>query len=282
MTLLGKLGATKSRAKGKPGNLKSRIENFLEARVNKPLPYVQKPGHKPSSLGSECLRKIYYAYYRTPRDAPISAFLARIFDTGNYYEDMVVSWLDEMGENIPYRNKGDGEIPKGFGGKGLNPQFPIKVPDWRIPKGYIDNVAVVNGKLWLREIKSKNTNKFDALEEVDHDHKVQVGIYFKAFNDHLAAGDYDHIPELKGFTVASGVEVIYVNKNTSNIRVFTLRPEALVDIIIDVDEKLEEVNPYIDARSLPPASKSTTNCQYCDWRKICKGNWNEIPEENPD
>ncbi len=270
-----KIKSKKAKPKRAKDPLLERIEAFLEARVNKPLPYKQKPGHKPSSLGSDCLRRIYYAYYRTERDSPINAFLARIFDTGNYYEDMVVSWLKEMGEHIPYRNKGDGQIPKGFGGKGENAQFPVVIPDWRIPKGYIDNIAIVDGELWLYEIKSKNSDKFDALVDVDPDHKVQVACYFKAFSEMLVSGEYSHIPELKGATEVAGVKVLYVNKNNSNLKIFTMDPEDLVDQIIYVDEKLDRANVFIDAKELPPMTKG--NCQYCDFRKKCKKNWNEPP-----
>lgn len=261
----------KSKKKKLKDPLFDRIESFLEARVNKPLPYKQKPGHKPSSLGTHCLRRIYYSYYRTERDSPINAFLARIFDTGNYYEDMVLSWLKEMGEHIPYRNK-DGEIPKGFGGKGENAQFPIVMTDWRIPKGFIDNVAFIDGELWLYEIKSKNSDKFDALTSPDTDHMVQISCYFKAFNDHLAAGDYEHIEELKNVPSIAGVKVIYVNKNNSNLKVFSVELDDLVDQIIDLDVKLEEVNTYIDAVELPPMTKG--DCKYCDFKAKCKKNQN--------
>lgn len=258
------------KSKKKKDGLQDRIEAYLEAKVNKPLPYKQKPGHKPSVLGTDCLRKIYYSYHRVQKDTKINAFLARIFDTGHYLEKMVLGWLIEMGEHIPYRDK-SGNIPFNHDGT-PNPQFPVIMADWRIPKGYIDNTAIVNNELWLYEIKSKKADKFDAMQGPDADHLTQVACYFKGFSDHLLAGDFDHIPELKGYTAVTGIKFIYVNKNNSNTKIFSLDPESLVDNIIEIDTKLTEVHDYVDKKVLPPPTKSA--CQYCEFKKKCKANYN--------
>jgi hypothetical protein len=266
---LGKLKAAPRKKAKDP--LLERFETYLELKANKPLPYKQKPGHKPSSLGSDCLRKIYYSYFRTPRDQPITGFLARIFDTGVAYEKMVLDWLIGMGEHIPYINKSNGEIPLDHNGQ-RNPQFPIKSQEWEIPKGYVDNVAIVDGKLWLYEIKSKKASKFDLLTEPDKDHIVQVTCYFKAFMDHLNAGDYAHVPQLQGYSRVEGIKVIYVNKDNSSLKVFNLAPIELIDSIVALDQKLLELKPYLVDQQLPPPTK--TECKYCDFRKKCNKNWN--------
>lgn len=257
-----------------------KIHNWLEDRANNPLtfpvkpgqePYVPKPTHKPSSLGLTCLRRIYYEYFRTKRDDKINFFLARIFDTGNYYEAMVLSWLKGIGEHVPYRNKTNGEIPLDWTSK-PNPQFPITIEELRVNKGYIDNVAVIDGKIWLYEIKSKNTNKFDELRKPDPDHLSQVSCYFRSFIDKLANGDYAHVPELQGLTEVAGVKVIYINKNNSNLKLYTLGPEELVDEIIAVDLKVKKANKYIDQKKLPPKNK--VDCKYCPFKKLCKADVN--------
>jgi CRISPR/Cas system-associated exonuclease Cas4 (RecB family) len=258
----------------------ARMNAWLEQRANTPFKfpgkedYVSKPTHKPSSMGLSCLRRIYYEYFRTERDEKINFFLARIFDTGNYYEAMVMSWLKGIGEHIPYRNKGNGEIPKNIFTGEPNPQFPITDPELRMNKGYIDNVAVIKGRIWLYEIKSKKSNKFDALTSPDPDHLSQVSCYFKCFNEQLANGDYDHIPELKGFTDVAGVKVIYINKNTSNTKLYVLEAEDLVDEIIEIDYKIRKVNDFIDLKKLPPMNKK--DCKYCPFKSKCKNEWNSI------
>lgn len=251
----------------------TRINEFLKAKYNKPIDYVQKPSHKPSELGSKCFRKIYYGYFKTPRDTKIDAKGARIFDTGNYYEDMVMSWLSGMGEHIAYRTK-DGKIPPHWETGRPNPQFPISVPDWRIRKGFIDNVAIVDGELWLYEIKSSASHKFQDLTGPMDDHKVQTAIYFKAFNDHLARGDFAHIPELAGQTQAVGLKVLYVNKDTSDLELYPLRREALERTIRLVDSKVNKVNEFIDLKKLPP--KTEDKCSYCPFKSRCKKDWNGV------
>ncbi len=250
-----------------------RIYSFLKDKYNQPINYVQKPGHKPSDLGSKCFRKLYYAYYKVAKDTRIDAKGARIFETGNYYEDMVMSWFTGMDEHIPYRNL-DGSIPKNrFTGE-LNPQFPISSTEWRIPKGYIDNVAVVKGELWLYEVKSCASFKYQDLTEPMDDHKVQTAIYFKTFNDHLKNGDYKHILELDGHEAAVGIKIMYINKDTSDIKLFITRTELLNRQIQLLDKKIGKANEFIDLKSLPP--KTEDKCTYCSFAKKCKKDWNEV------
>jgi len=258
---------------GKDGTL-VRINEFLKGKYNAPLTYTPTPAHKPSEIGSKCFRKIYYSYFKVARDTKIDAKGARIFETGNYYEEMVMSWLIDMKEHIAYRNK-DGKIPNHWATGKPNPQFPISVSDWRIKKGYIDNVAIVDGELWLYEIKSSASYKYQELTGPMDDHKVQTAIYFKAFNDHLARGDFAHIPELKGWTTpAVGVKVIYVNKDTSDLELFPLKGEVLERSVKLVNSKVNKANEFIDKKELPP--KTEDKCSYCPFAKKCKKDWNDV------
>lgn len=254
-------------------DLVAKIDSYLKIKYNKPVMYTPKPGHIPSSFGSKCFRKIYYTYYKVEKDIPTDAYSAKIFETGNYYEDMILSWLIGMGEHIPYRDK-EGKVPLHWETKKPNPQFPISVPGWRINKGFIDNVAVSDGKLWLYEIKSSASFKFNELTEPFPEHKVQTAIYVKAFNDHLKNGDFAHIPELAGIMDVSGVKVIYINKDTSRLKVFSLKCEVLDRNIKAVDDKVKKANDYIDLKELPPKTKD--KCTYCQFSKKCKKDWNAL------
>jgi hypothetical protein len=250
-----------------------KINDYLFKTYNKAPDYESKPSHSPSTLGAQCYRKIYYHYFRVEKDTKVGSRGARIFETGKYYEDMVLSWLKAVNEHIPYRNKTDGNIPLERDGSGKpNPQFPISIDDWRIRKGFIDNVAIVDAQLWLYEIKSCGSKKFVTLEAPLPEHTVQVTCYYTAFNDHLDAGDYKHIPELAKVNSVAGVKVIYVNKDTSEIAMFTLTPETLTKSAEVVTTKLAEVNKYIDSRDLPP--KTVDNCFFCPYGKKCKSDKN--------
>lgn len=246
-----------------------RINNLLLSESTSPS--TKSPGHRPSSLGSPCLRKIYYEYFRITPDFPFDIKTLRIFETGNYYEAMVLSWLKKLGEHISYRLP-DGSIPIDFRTNQPDPQFLIYSPRWRIKKGKIDNVGVVDGKLWIYEIKSMKSTKFAKLEAPLPEHLIQVAIYFQTFNDLLIAGEYNHIPEVTGKGKAEGVKILYISKDDSQIKEFILGTPALNQMVLDVDKKIMVVNQFIDKKTLPPKTKNF--CDFCSFRTRCSKNEN--------
>lgn len=258
-------------------NTLDRINEYLEKSYNAPRPYKATPSHAPSSLGTRCLRKIYYAYWKLAIKKPTSAKSARIFRTGDYYEEMLVEWLKAIGEHIPYRNKGNGKIPKSKTTGLPDPQFPIKSEKFRIRRGYIDNVGITNKELWLYEIKSSKEEKFKPLKEPMDSHKVQAGIYLHAFNEMLIAGEFDHIEELRGFKKAVGVRYLYVNKDNTDIKMFDWREADFASTMKTVKNRLTKVNKAIDLKELPKKTKD--GCYFCDFSNLCGRDWNDIIEE---
>lgn len=251
----------------------SRINSFLLEQYNKPLTYKPEPSNSASVVGTNCYRKIYYEYFKVEKDFPTDERSAKIFEMGKQVEIMIMSWLKGIGEHIPYRDK-TGEIPKSRWTGLPDPQFPISAPGWRIKKGYIDNVAISDGKLWLYEIKSSGNWKYKAMKEPQYEHKDQTAIYFQAFNDLLSLGEYSHIPELKGFEKAEGVKILYLNKDTSELQSFVLRGEELRNNVLKLDQKLRKANEYADLKKLP--EKTLDKCDYCSFRKKCAKNWNSV------
>lgn len=258
----------------KPSKIKdpmiNRINNYLFALYNKGTT-ASKPGHTASTVGTKCHRKIYYQYFRVEKDVPVDPKGARIFETGKHYEIMVMEWIKGLGEFIPYRNK-NGSTPLDRDNVTPNFQFPIKSSDWRINKGYIDNIGIIDGKLWIYEIKSSNAKKFQSLEDILPEHKDQVSIYFDTFNVLLKAGEYKHIPELAGLQEASGVKILYINKDNSELKVFSLTKQDLEPNISKLKKKLNKVNKFIDSKDLPP--KNPDNCQWCPFKDKCRQNIN--------
>lgn len=267
----------KSKSKAKDSTY-LKINEYLKKKANAPIKYEQKPSHSPSTFGSNCLRRIYYTYWKVEKDSKVDAHLARIFETGNYYEDMVMEWLKAIGEHIPYRNKGNGQTPLSKDGSGIpDPQFPIAISDWRIRKGFVDNIGVSDEKLWIYEIKSCASFKFADLDEPMPDHKIQVAAYYWAVTEALQADEYSHIPELypdgiRRFDQIEGVKVIYINKDTSDLKIFALKESDLLSIVERIYKKVAIVDQYIDATELPP--KTPDKCNYCNFRKKCDKNWN--------
>lgn len=251
-----------------------RIEEWLIEKYNAPVPYKQNPSHSPSGLGSKCHRKIYYNYFKTEKDVGYDAKTARIFWTGDKYEEMVVDWLRAIGEHIPYRNKSNGQIPKNRRTGLPDPQFPIKSADWRIRKGMVDNVAFSNKELWLYEIKSSKAEKFNKLTQPIPEHLDQAGTYLKMFNILIKTGEYDHITELKGRPEAVGVKYIYINKDTSELKLFEIKTAQFTKILDKLEKKVTEVNVKIDKKELP--DKTPDYCFFCPFRYKCKNEWNEV------
>jgi hypothetical protein len=256
----------------------TKIDTYLEETVNAPVPYKQKPSHSPSIVGTKCFRKIYYSYWRTPKDKGVEARVARIFETGNIFEDMFVGWLKKIGEHVPYLDPETGKIPINVKTGLPDPQFPIYSTKYRINRGYIDNIALLDDKLWIYEIKTSNEKKWKALKEPEPNHITQASLYYTCFNELLAKGEYAHIPQLKNATSAVGVKYFYINKNTSEIKQFLLNSIDLVETVKKNDEKLAKANQYNDLKTLPP--KTPDLCIFCNFWKKCKNDQNIVIENN--
>lgn len=255
-------------------NTVERINSWLEEKYNAPRNYTPEPSHSPSGLGTKCYRKIYYQFWKVDKDIPLDSKACRIFWTGDMYEDMLIKWLDAIGEHIPYRNKSNGKIPKNKRTGLPDPQFPIKSKKYRIRKGMIDNVAITDNALWIYEIKSKKGEKFNKLEQPDPEHLVQAGIYLKSFNELHKKGEYSHIKEIQKFKEAKGVRYLYVNKDTSEIKQFDVTKKDFNLVFSQIDEKIQRVNKYIDQKELPP--KTPDYCYFCPYKIKCKKEWNNV------
>jgi len=106
------------------------------------------------------------------------------------------------------------------------------------------------------------------------EHKDQVSIYLKTFNELLKAGEFSHIPELKPFEEVVGVKVLYINKDNSDIKVFSLRKNHLQANIWKLKSKIERANKYIDEKQLPP--KTPDKCEYCPFKTKCSKSFNVV------
>ena len=250
-----------------------RIDDHLFESYNRPRSanYTPKPGFAPSALGAKCLRKVYYGYWKIEKDFPINTNSAKIFATGDMYEDLVMGWMKAIEEHIPYLNP-DGTIPIRFGKPDV--QFPISSEKWEIKNGLIDNVAVVDGKLWIYEIKSSNEKKFKDQIGPQEDHKYQAGIYFQAFNELLAAGAFAHIKALDGHTKAFGVKYFYINKNNSAMKEYIVQGDTLVHHIAAIDARVALMKGLNTKKELP--KKTEDYCFFCNYRLKCKRDWNDV------
>lgn len=152
----------------------------------------------------------------------------------------------------------------------LDLEFPLVCPELYIKKGKIDAVMIIDGELWLGEYKSINMNGFTSLNAPKDDHVIQAVTYWYVFNKLLAEGKFSHIKELEGFTKAKGVKWLYVNKDDTALKEFSMTDGDRV--FSSIVEKIVTVRNHFDNKILPPKTKDW--CNSCPWRDKCKKDYN--------
>lgn len=231
--------------------------------------YVPKPRVKPSDLGFDSLRRIFYSYLRVEPDQKVEPKLKRIFDTGDAFHEMIRGWVEGTGCLIKYLDPETNMVPIDRWSGKPNPEFPIKVEELKI-KGKIDAVLIIDGKLWVGEFKSAKDSKWEPLDEPMDDHEVQANTYVHLFEYCLQRGDYTHISELEGFQHVEGVIYLYVNKNTTDLKEYVCEKKA--QDLEPIIEKIAKIREFEAAGKLPPCRCSPK--AWCPWNAKCAANFN--------
>jgi len=224
---------------------------------------------KPSMLGGKCLRKLYYIHNRVQEDHAFPLNVSRIVDLGNYVGELFNKQLSKI--RIPYRDE-KGEIPSYYGGFIKSEEFPVFSPELDIKVGFIDEVVVVEDKLWLLEYKSINARGYKELNGPKMAHHIQTNVYYKLFNDHLKNGDYKHIEALKGYEKAEGVIIIYYNKDNSYSKQYTI--DTNPDFYAKIEKRVKLIQKHTKHKKLP--SKKEDWCKSCSYRDKCEADFNDV------
>lgn len=235
-------------------------------------PTIKPPSFKikPSSLGSKCLRKAYYTAASVPEDYGFDLKGKKRMKLGDAIHEMLHSVFKKSGILIEYYNP-DGSINKDWKDVTKDDlEFPLSEPDLYIKKGKIDAVLKMEDGIWLGEYKSINENGFSSLAGPKEDHIIQAVIYFFLFNRALAEGKFAHIKELEGVTRAQGIRWLYVNKNDTEMKEFTMTQAD--QIFVNIVNKITVLKNLFDTKTLPP--KTQDWCNSCNWRDKCKKNYN--------
>lgn len=241
------------------------IAIFNDSVRRKAIPRGKNPSIKLSMLGTKCPRKLFYSYNKVEEDQAFPLKNLRIVVLGDYVEMMVVEAFRKAGVVIDYVNP-DGSTPQLFGKP--SKQFQVSDPLLAVKLGLIDAVVVLDGQLWVVEIKSINDRGYteDITEHAKPDHYVQGLCDLYLFNKNLAEGKYKHIPALGDFTAAVGFKVFYYNKNSSYSREFTysLNDGDFLTLI----QKIETIKRFTAEKILPP--KKPDYCSTCNWNGKCE------------
>lgn len=250
-------------------NLTKIMERSL--LTQKELNYVPSPKFRPSYLGTPCLRKIYYSYYRVEPDELPNLKGQKIFRVGDALHSMISQIYRDAGVLVDYRNK-DGSYRKHISGFGFDYEFPLKDYDLEI-SSKIDAVLKIDGKLWIGEWKSCSGKKFMPLKGAMPEHIIQGAMYLYLFREQLKAGKFSHIPELDGITDVEGVIFLYLNKeNLDDYKEFAYTDLELP--FMNVIEKILKVKDHCSSGTLPPGT--VDNCQWCDYKNKCAINFKPI------
>lgn len=224
---------------------------------------------KPSMIGSKCDRKIYYSSAGVEEDYGFDVAGRKRMALGDSIGEMLHSTFKKAGVVVPYVNP-DGSVHKKFGFAEETEEFPVECEDIYIKNGYIDDVMIIDGELWIAEYKSINLKGFSGLMSAKTDHVIQGVIYWYIFNLLLAEGKFSHIPQLQGFTKAKGVRWLYVNKDDTNMIEFTMTEGD--EFFSQIVNKIMASRKNYDTKTLPP--KTPEFCNTCNWRDKCKKNFN--------
>lgn len=254
--------------------MKSLVEIFNKTLMEdgsykKDKKYVPSFKIKPSMLGSPCLRKIYYSSAGVPEDYGFDLEGKKRMKLGEAVHVMLEDVFKKAGIWVAYKNP-DGSVHKKFGFADETEEFPLQCEDLFVKNAYTDAVLIIDGELWLGEFKSINSKGFSTLQQAKTDHMIQAVLYWYVFNLLLQEGKFSHIPELQNFTKAKGIRWLYVNKDDTQIREFTMTEgDAFFSSIVS---KIVSIKQFYDTKTLPP--KTEDWCRSCNWRDKCKKNFN--------
>ena len=223
------------------------------------------PALKPSSMGYECLRRLYYDFFKVKPDRTFTGKEQLIFKTGSALHDMLQKILADTGLLLKYKDeKGNEEI-----------EFTVSDEELHIKKGKIDGVLLIDNKLYLLEIKTINSRKFEKLTAPTKEHLHQGELYKYLFKKCLDSGKYKHIKELDGYTEITSMIYLYICKDNADMKEWEIPYTS--DIIETIlDKAAIFVTEHIMPGVLP--AKNKAECTYCVFKSKCTKDFN--PKES--
>ena len=173
--------------------LNELIDDYLHGTMTPPRSGV----FHPSTLSNTCDRAVWLTFHGKMPSTPLEPTLNRIFQNGNYLENRVESWFQNLGIILAR-------------------EMPVKL-DNPVMSGRIDFVIKHQefGRIPV-ELKSINTSGFGKLKGPKEDHQLQLQMYLNMANPKFDIGT-----------------VLYENKNDQKIKSFLVeRDEKQWDDIL--------------------------------------------------
>lgn len=176
---------------------------------------------------------------------PHKTSLLRVFDHGHMihemYQDKILAKTGCLYGKWYHREDNKMIVEGFYPGEGWLYQEPrMKWPEYRM-SGYVDGLVVIEGKWYVLEIKSSNSNSFKYIKSVSKQprdyHMKQAMLYCFAPNDIENAGEIE------------GAIILYVNKETGEeLDFFVKKDKAKIDQIL---EDIENAISASENKELP-------------------------------
>lgn len=213
--------------------LSKLIEKHQDKIEEEPRDYIGA-----SSIGSECLRQIWYQY-KGYKSEGISAKTRRTWAIGKWLEQAVHEWLFSCGV-IVWRN------------------YPELVhPEMNFFRGNVDGVIVTSLKdhtpKYILEIKTAKDASFNMFI------KQSVNVWNPRY--------YAQIQSYMGMSGIDRAYILVLNKDNSDLS------DELVDFDEEYYKKLEEKALMISSSPFEPPRISNSplwfKCKMCSYREVC-------------
>lgn len=233
---------------------KSFLSDLIKSIENVPT-YPVKPNYKPSSMN--CIRQMFFIMKEIiPDNVEQDYQLIGITQSGS---DRHMRIQEKLSQNSFCKFINVAEYVKGkklsyLQVFGFSP-YETHLKDTRYNLSLmVDGLVEYQGKLYILEIKTENSNKFYSQQDVMEEHKAQATCYS------LALG----IDE---------VLFIYENRDLLDKKVYLLK--ITDDMRKEIVSKINTCNSYLSKDRIPPLplgyDMKSGPCTYCRYKSVCKG-----------
>lgn len=209
--------------------LSKLIEKSQEHIVEEPRDYIGA-----SSIGSECLRQIWYAYKGVkPEGVPPKT--RRIWATGKHLEELVIKWLIDAGINVM--------------------TFDVTYTSKNVPQlqGHIDALIQIKKKNCILEIKTAKNASYNVF--------VAKGLL--AWNPQY----YAQIQTYMGMSSIHQAYILVLNKDNSALS------DELITFNEGFYQALERKAQMIASAVIDPPKINNSplffKCKMCSFNKVC-------------
>ena len=232
--------------------VKGKILDDVKSRIN----IYPCHSNRASQLSDPCLRKL--VYYRTRwQEAELhDVDLQKIFDEGNYQEQIVIRELAEAGIALEQQ------------------QRPFEWKEYQIT-GHIDGMlpVIIEGSNDFTtipvEIKSMSPNIWRNMHSIkDLERYPWTAKYIGQVVLYMLMGNAEHSL------------LILKNKTSGQFKMFVINLNDWLDLKEELLQKAEAINKHIKENTLPDFCDDPEHCLRCQFRHICLPDMKASPGVN--